>query len=138
MERHSDTDSKPGQDAANFIAMTIPYRATLAPMSTGTKSVPLAERQAVQREVERITRDEGFDLLHELAEWVCPLDATHPDVQAVTVALAVERSRVIRAVQAHGPASAPAALLRGQRWVTPWMVVAGVALYCPKKTDFIP
>lgn len=55
-------------------------------------------------------------------------DATHPDVRAVTIALAIERGDVVSAVRAHGPAGAVRGLARVHRHVPWWEIRARVAL----------
>jgi hypothetical protein len=74
-------------------------------------------------------RDEGFDLLHELAEAIVPATVEHPDVQTLAVALAVERRAAERALEAYGFSRGAEVLAGRQRWVPHWMVAAAMRLY---------
>lgn len=62
-------------------------------------------------------------VLHEIAEALVGLCGTHPDVQLVTLALAIEARAVSAATQRHGAIGGALALARAHRHLPPWMPV---------------
>ena len=62
-------------------------------------------------------------VFHELAESIAGPYGTHPDVQLVTLALAIEAKSTSRAIQRHGAIGGALALARAHRHLPPWMAV---------------